>query len=111
MRPRPSERYPSAHTTRSKSSEPPETRWSVVPCGVASTVQTIRNAPPQRLLQMSPVEQHGAHLDVAQPSLPAGPGCTGDEPGVPGPAGGNGPVEEASRRHVLPRGGNHEDPG
>src|ERR1700691_3746944 len=60
---------------------------------------------------MSPVEQHGAQLDVAQPSLPAGPGCTGDEPGVAGPAGGNGPVEDASRGHVLPRGGDYEDPG
>src|SRR6202453_2459521 len=60
---------------------------------------------------MSPVEQHGAHLDVAQPSLPAGPGGTGDDPGVAGPAGGNGPVEDASRRHVLPRGGDHKDPG
>jgi hypothetical protein len=60
---------------------------------------------------MSPVEQHGAHLDVAQPSLPAGPGCTGDEPGVASPAGGNRPVEDASRRHVLPRGGENEDPG
>src|ERR1700722_7874937 len=60
---------------------------------------------------MSPVEQHAAYLDVAQPSLPASPGCTGDEPGVAGPAGWNGPVEDASRRHVLPRGGDHEDPG
>ena len=60
---------------------------------------------------MSPVEQHGTQLDVAQPSLPAGPGCTGDDPGVADPAGGNGLVEEASRRHVLPRGGDHEDPG
>src|SRR6202044_3574673 len=60
---------------------------------------------------MSPVEQHGTHLNVAQPSLLAAPGCTGNEPGVADPAGGNGPVEEASRRHVLPRGGDHEDPG
>src|ERR1700722_427411 len=60
---------------------------------------------------MSPVEKHGVQLDVAQPSLPAGPGRTGDEAGVAGPAGGNGPVEKASRRYLLPRGGDHEDPG
>ena len=60
---------------------------------------------------MSPVEQHGVQLDVAQPSLTAGPGRAGDDPGVADPAGGNGPVEDASRRHVLPRGSVHEDPG
>ena len=60
---------------------------------------------------MSPVEQHGVQSDVAQPPRLAGPGRAGDDPGVAGPAGGNGPVDEAPLRHVLPRGGVHEDPG
>src|SRR6185437_5257616 len=79
--------------------------------GRVTTVQIVRDAPPKALVEMSPVEQREAHLDVAQPSLLAGPGCTGDEPGVAGPAGGKGPVDQTVRHHVLPRGRRRYDPG
>jgi hypothetical protein len=58
-----------------------------------AAVEIVRDAPPKSLVEMSPVEQREAHLDVAQPALLAGPGRTGDEPGVAGPAGGKGPVD------------------
>jgi hypothetical protein len=58
-----------------------------------AAVEIVRDAPPKSLVEMSPVEQREAHLDVAQPALLAGPGRTGDEPRVAGPAGGKGPVD------------------
>jgi hypothetical protein len=52
--------------------------------GRVAAVQVVRDALPESLAEMSPVEQREADLDVAQPSLPAGPGGTSDESGVAG---------------------------
>ena len=79
--------------------------------GRAAAVLIVRRAPPKSQVKVSPVEQREAHLEVAQPPLLACPGCTGDQPGVAGPAGGKGPVDQAVRHHVLPRGRRHKDPG
>ena len=79
--------------------------------GRAAAVLIVKHAPPKSLVKVSPVEQREAHLEVAQPPLLACPGCTGDQPGVVGPAGGKGPVDQTVRHHVLPRGRRHKDPG
>lgn len=81
------------------------------PDGRVAAVQTVRDAPPKALVEMSPVEQRETPLGVAQPSLLAGPGCTGDEPGELGPTGGERPVDQAVRHHVLPSGRRRNDPG
>jgi hypothetical protein len=41
--------------------------------GRTTAVEIVRDAPPEALVEMSPVEQREAHLDVAQPSLLAAP--------------------------------------
>ena len=81
--------------------------------GRGTAVQLVRDAPPQALVEMSPVEQHQAALapDVAQPARLGGPGSTGDEPPVVGPAGGEGLIDQAVRHHVLPHGRRRGDPG
>jgi hypothetical protein len=76
-----------------------------------AAVQIVRDTPPKALVKVSPVEQREAHLEVAQPSRLAGPGCTGDQPGIVGPADGQGPVDQTVRHHVLPCGRHHKDPG
>src|SRR5258708_16918765 len=60
---------------------------------------------------MGPVEQREAYLDVAQPSLLAGPRSTGDEPEVVRPASGEGGIDQTVRHHVLPQGRQRSDPG
>jgi hypothetical protein len=60
---------------------------------------------------MGPVEQREAHLDVAQPSLLAGPRSTGDEPEVVRSASGEGRIDQTVRHHVLPHGRRRSDPG
>src|SRR5215510_6873854 len=60
---------------------------------------------------MGPVEQREAHLDVAQPSLLAGPRSTGDEPEAVRPASGQGRIDQTVRHHVLPPGRRRSDPG
>src|SRR5260370_35276641 len=60
---------------------------------------------------MGPVEQREAHLDVAQPSLLAGPRSTGDEPEVVRSASGEGRIDQTVRHHVLPRRRQRSDPG
>jgi len=78
-----------------------------------TAVQLVRDAPPKPLVQMGPVEQHRAALElgVAQPSRLAGPGSTGDEPQVVDPEGGEGLIDQAARHHVLPHGRRRTDPG
>ena len=78
-----------------------------------TAVQLVRDAPPKPLVQMGPVEQHRAALElgVAQPSRLAGPGSTGDEPQVVDPEGGEGLTDQTARHHVLPNGRRRTDPG
>src|SRR5690349_23640194 len=79
--------------------------------GRTTAVHIVGDAPPKLVVEMSPVEQRKAHLIIAQPSLLAGPGCPGDQPGAAGPAGGERLVEQTIRRNVLPRGRPRKDPG
>ena len=79
--------------------------------GRGTVVQLVRDAPPEALVQMGPVEPGQAELDVAQPSRLAGPGSTGDIPDVVESDGGNGPVNQTARHHVLPHGRQRADPG
>ncbi len=81
--------------------------------GRGTAVQLVRDAPPKPLVQMGPVDQREAQRwpDVAQPSLLAGPGSTGDEPQVVDSEGGEGLIDQAVRHHVLPHGRRRTDPG
>ena len=109
---------PVGASNRSKSTAPPGPRCNsaVRPRfdqldGRGTAVQIIRDAPPKALVQMGPVERREAHLDVAQPSLLAGPGSTGDKPDVVDSAGGEGLLDQAVRHHVLPHGRRRSDRG
>ena len=79
--------------------------------GRGTAVQIVRDAPPKPPIEMSPVEQPQAELDVAQPSLLAGPGSTREVPRIVGLAGGQSPVDQTARHHVLPHGHRGTDPG
>ena len=79
--------------------------------GRGTAVQLVRDAPPKALVEMGPVEGCEGDMEVTQPSLLPGPGSTGDEPEVVGPAGGEGPIDQTARHHVLPHRRRRTDPG
>jgi hypothetical protein len=81
--------------------------------GRGTAVEIVRDAPAKALVKIGPVEQHQAAQapGVAQPSRLAGPRSTGDVPHVAGSAGGEGPIDQTSRHHVLPHGRRRTDPG